>query len=239
MTISSAPSSALAAATASRREQAPASVARSPAGCCDRWPGSLRGRRPASPVAVDDEDGRAGRRGAASTQQDRREPQRSPQRARMALESALRIPEARRALLERGLHRLDLVRRADQRALELRLEREARRRIRVPGLLEQPLARADRVGRAAGDLARQLERRRQRVVRQPRDDAERERLACRRRRARSRSAPSTTSRRSTSRTVCVSATSGTRPHWISRIEKRASGRAMRRSAPSAIWKPPP
>ena len=62
-----------------------------------------------------------------------------------------------------GRHSLDLVRRTEQLALELLLERQRFCRRHAPGSLEQRLAAAGRVGRAGGDLGGELAGRGERV----------------------------------------------------------------------------
>src|SRR5262245_53541355 len=65
-----------------------------------------------------------------------------------------RILERRLALLHVRADGFDLVGRADQRELELGLELEALGQRALHGGVEELLAGADRVGRAAGDVAR-------------------------------------------------------------------------------------
>src|SRR5262245_56479290 len=71
---------------------------------------------------------------------------------------SLRIAKSRRAILEVGLDRLELIGPADQLALQLLLEREPGRRVRAPRRLEQALTRADRIRRLARDLGRKRQR---------------------------------------------------------------------------------
>src|SRR5690606_28772848 len=67
------------------------------------------------------------------------------------------VGEPRRALLEVGHHRLELVRRAEEIALQARLQGEALFEAQAPGLVEEALGGAHGVRGSARDLARQIE----------------------------------------------------------------------------------
>src|SRR5581483_1194117 len=79
----------------------------------------------------------------------------------MTEKSSIRI--LRRALLQIGAHRFGLVRAADQLLLLDRLGQQCRARVDRE-IVEQSLRRADRIGTLAGDLARDVERSRARIV---------------------------------------------------------------------------